>query len=115
MSEETTARGFSVYADFLDTAVNRIRVQESSSIGLGAVWIFASMPSGRCVNHWRRGGGWEEAPRPGDDDPPWKPGDPLVVDSEGWMSVSPHLDAEGCRTVIAALREHLESLGEPAE
>lgn len=115
MSDEikTTSRGFAIYAEFEDSHGRQIRVQESSAAGEPRVWIFAQEPDGTEVKHWRKGGGWEHAPKPGANDPPWEPGQPLRVMSEGWSSVSPHLSPDNCRELIAALRAHLAAVGEP--
>jgi hypothetical protein len=112
---ETTERGFRIYATFTDSHGHHVRVQESSSGDASSVWIFTTDDSARNVNHWKPGGGWESAPRPGESDPPWKPGDPLRPMSEGWSSMSPHLSPDDCRLVIAALQEHLRAIGEPSD
>jgi hypothetical protein len=105
---EQTGRGFNVYAEFEDTHGHQVRVQQSSAWGMAHVWIFTNNPDGTDVVHWKPGGGWEPARKPGTGDPPWREGEPLRVQSEGWQGVSPHLSPENCRTLIAALQAHLD-------
>lgn len=108
---KTTARGFAIYAEIEDADGHTVRVQQSSAGGMAHVRIYTSNPDGSNVSHWKAGGGWEPAPRPGAGDPPWRDGDPVRVQSEGWSAASPHLDPDGCRALIAALQAHLDAVG----
>lgn len=97
------------YVDFVDSYERRVIVRRSSAGG-GSVWIFTSdAATGRSVNHWKEDGGWELARRPGEGDPPWEPGQPMGLMSEGWSSIAPHLSPDDCRKVIAALETHLRA------
>lgn len=109
MSEErvTTARGLVIHDTWTDSHDHRVRVQQSSALGLGHCWIYVDDGEGRSVVHWRDGGGWETARRPGEGDPPYDPAGPLRVQSEGWSAMSAHLSPADCRRLIAALEAHL--------
>jgi hypothetical protein len=108
---QRTARGLRIYAEIEDANGSTVRVQQSSAGGMEHVRIYTSNADGAAVMHWRAGGGWEPAPRVGASDPPWREGDPLRPSSEGWQAVSPHLDPDGCRALIAALQAHLDAIG----
>jgi hypothetical protein len=93
------ARGFNVYAKIEDRDQNEIVVQQSSADPLDAVRIFTYSKDGDAVREfvpYRQPSAWTGAPKVG------------LGPSPGYSAVTPHLDVEGCKALIAALQTHIE-------
>lgn len=100
-------RGFAIYAEIIDTRGNKILVKQSSAYGMHCLYLFCHDPEGHSVVEWVPGVGWQPMPEPRYIGPPGH--DAFTA---GGQAVTPHLNPQQVRELIAALEAHLKHVEE---